>query len=164
MLFNAIFSKYLGFLNQKILSNSKIEHVFKGMVIEPYTFYAYFKKRNYIYNSICTSMYRPPVIDWDKLQEDVPNPFFQVISPAKFEENFQKQLTYEEAGSVCMESTYYTKHTKKEEKTLKVYSKVWSDHICSKIVYLVFHMLFLFMFKFSLFLIVYSASICPYLC
>lgn len=54
------------------------------------------------------------------LQENVPNPFFQVISPAKFEENFQKQLTYEEAGSVCMESTYYTKHTKKEEKTLKV--------------------------------------------
>lgn len=107
-------------------------------------------------------MYRPPVIDWDILQEDVPNPFFQVISPAKFEENFQKQLTYEEAGSVCMESTYYTKHTKKEEKTLKVYSKVWSDHIFSEIVYLVFQMLFLFMFKFSLFLIVYSASICPY--
>lgn len=65
------------------------------------------------------------------LQEDVPNPFFQVISPAKFEGNFQKQLAYEEAGSVCMESTYYTKHTKKEEKTLKVYSNVWSDHICS---------------------------------
>lgn len=68
-----------------------------------------------------TQLYSMPLLqDFNEpLSEDVPNPFFQVISPAKFEENFQKQLTYEEAGSVCMESTYYTKHTKKEEKTLK---------------------------------------------
>lgn len=37
-----------------------------------------------------------------------------------------------------MESIYYIKYIKKEEKILKVYSKVWSDYIFSEIVYLVF--------------------------
>ncbi|XP_022336971.2 DNA-directed RNA polymerase, mitochondrial-like [Crassostrea virginica] len=51
--------------------------------------------------------------------EDVPNPFFQVISEAKFDENFKKQVAYEEEGSVCMQSAYYTRRNKREEKILK---------------------------------------------
>ncbi|XP_048774109.2 DNA-directed RNA polymerase, mitochondrial-like isoform X4 [Ostrea edulis] len=49
--------------------------------------------------------------------EDAPNPLFQVISSSKFEENLQKQLKFEETGTVSMDSTYFANFSKKQEKT-----------------------------------------------
>lgn len=60
----------------------------------------------------------------------MPNPFFQVISEAKFDENFKKQVAYEEEGSVCMQSAYYTRRNKREEKILKVQTNVVGVHFC----------------------------------